>query len=197
MTIKGLVGEGLQERKRVEPGTDEQASWRDNLGPEFGINKGPKSHQCPYCPYNTNFTTHLQTRVEPGTEEQAGWRDNLGPEFGLNKGPKSHQCPYCPYNTNFTTHLQNHVRTHTGEKPYQCQWGWRVKEKELDGVEPLKIEWLLEPETRLVSAPTARILLISPQTLQTTCEPTLEKNHTLVLIVLSASPRKAVCGHTF
>ncbi|XP_063609183.1 zinc finger protein Xfin-like [Penaeus indicus] len=97
---------------QVEPGTDEQAGWRDNLGPEFGLNKGPKSHQCPYCPYNTNFTTHLQNHVRTHT------------------GEKPYQCQYCSLRFAQKGSLRSHILTHTGEKPHACtHCGYRCSRK--------------------------------------------------------------------
>ncbi|XP_037798657.1 protein tramtrack, beta isoform-like isoform X17 [Penaeus monodon] len=103
---------GPHAQPRVEPGTDEQAGWRDNLGPEFGLNKGPKSHQCPYCPYNTNFTTHLQNHVRTHT------------------GEKPYQCQYCSLRFAQKGSLRSHILTHTGEKPHACtHCGYRCSRK--------------------------------------------------------------------
>lgn len=107
-------GEGSQEvhpsqasgphtQQRV--GLESACHWTGERGAKGGgkahVTSG-KTHQCPYCLYNTSVTTNLINHMRVHT------------------GEKPFSCPHCPYRANQRTNLKTHMRTHTGEKPYVC-----------------------------------------------------------------------------
>ena len=80
---------------RLDPGTGH---------PGTSCHVGHKSHQCPYCTYNTKFTSRLRSHMRTHT------------------GEKPFTCSYCAASFATKARLKTHIFTHTGEKPFACPY---------------------------------------------------------------------------
>ncbi|XP_064093066.1 longitudinals lacking protein, isoforms H/M/V-like isoform X25 [Macrobrachium nipponense] len=111
--VHGSPGQasGPQAQQRVDLSSDCEERLRkmavltsrtkESLGSGSG-RTGVKMHLCPYCNYETRFTTSLTNHMR------------------IHTGEKPFSCQYCPYKANQMSNLRSHIRTHTGEKPYGC-----------------------------------------------------------------------------
>ncbi|XP_047478302.1 longitudinals lacking protein, isoforms H/M/V-like isoform X21 [Penaeus chinensis] len=95
---------GPHAQPRVGMDSDDLRDGRRITGPSMEVPPFYKTHQCPYCTYNTKFTTSLRNHMRTHT------------------GEKPYSCPYCSFCSATKDRLKSHIRTHTGEKPYACSY---------------------------------------------------------------------------
>lgn len=68
----------------------------------YSQDKSSNKYKCPYCPYATNYSSHLQAHKRKHT------------------GERPYKCDICAKAFTQKTTLVNHYRSHTGERPFSC-----------------------------------------------------------------------------
>ncbi|KYN07584.1 hypothetical protein ALC62_01404 [Cyphomyrmex costatus] len=79
---------------------------------------GEKPYQCEFCKYKCGQKVHLTRHVKLKHNNDERFKSNKD----LYAGGVLHKCGTCNKEFKYTTHLRDHERTHTGEKPYQCEF---------------------------------------------------------------------------
>ncbi|XP_042892424.1 zinc finger and BTB domain-containing protein 7B-like isoform X15 [Penaeus japonicus] len=110
--MEGYSGDGSQDVHQPPQGPGgtqaQQAhqmvgmSRRDAVGAKT-VPTTRTTHQCPFCPYVTPYTTSLKKHIRTHTKE------------------KPFACSQCPFRTTQPENLRRHFHTHSGERPYACE----------------------------------------------------------------------------
>lgn len=84
----------------------------------------------PGSPFHYSIHSIESTNFQSPHQQEVPLVRRRGRRAGIRNRPVFHVCPYmgCSKTYNKSSHLKAHLRTHTGEKPYQCNWpdcGWK------------------------------------------------------------------------